>query len=363
MSTRIIAHIDMDAFFASIESQRHPEWKGQPIIVCVFSGRTEDSGVVSSASYVARQAGVRAAMPIAQAKQKVPNGHFVPVDHAYYSHVSETVFLRLFPLSDILEIASIDEAYIDLTKKTSGSFEKAEQILRDFQTKLSSEMGLSCSIGLSSNKLVAKIASDFQKPNGFTIVKPEMIQSFLDPLPVKRLLGVGPKTEEQLHELGVQTIADLRLASLNDLVRLLGEARGNLFFTSSRGVDESSVESDRERKQHSKIWTLTSDASTFEEIFPSIGERVEELWNETAAKGQFFTQVGVIGISIRLKSFSKSKTLNVPLATREQFANEINELFQLLLDSAELPLRRVGIRVGGFAAPPKQKRLGDFFSG
>lgn len=357
---RIIVHVDMDAFFASIEALDHPEWAGQPIIVCVFSGRTEDSGVVSSASYDARQLGVRAGMPIVLAKQKCPSGHFVPVSHSRYSQLSESIFAKLWSVGSIVEVASIDEAYVDLSSRVNGSWEKAEQSLRDFQSLVKREFSLSCSVGIGPNKLVAKIASDFQKPNGFTVVRPESVSIFLDPLPVKKLLGVGPKTEEILESHSIKTVSDLRISGLSDLVSWFGSTKGQYLFFSSRGIDESPLEADRERKQHSKIWTLKQDVESFDPIRMDISLNADELWEETAGKGQYFTQVGVVGISSRMNQSSRSKTLLLPCASREQFGKELDELFPQLFDSGEIPLRRIGIRVSGFSSAPKQKRLLDF---
>jgi DNA polymerase IV (DinB-like DNA polymerase) len=357
---RIIAHLDMDAFFASIEALDHPEWSGQPIIVCVFSGRTEESGVVSSASYDARSLGVKAGMPISLAKQKCPSGHFVSVHHERYSSLSDAIFSKLWSVGSSVEVASIDEAYVDLTSRVNGSWEKAEQSMREFQSLVKKEFSLSCSVGIGPNKLVAKIASDFQKPSGFTVVLPESVSSFLDPLPVKKLLGVGPKTEEILSSHSILTVSDLRIAGLNDLVSWFGGAKGQYLFFSSRGMDESPIESNRERKQHSKIWTLKQDAASFDMNALEVSPNADELWEETVEKGQYFTQIGVLGISSRMNQSSKSKTLLLPCASREQFGKELEELFPQLFDSGDLPLRRIGIRVSGFSSAPKQKRLFDF---
>ncbi len=360
MPSRIIAHIDMDAFFASIEATKHPEWKNEPIVVCVFSGRTRDSGVVSSASYDARKMGVKAGMPIVSAKQKCSQGHFVPVQHGLYQTISEQVFVKLFPFSDSVEMASIDEAYAEITQKCQNDYELAEKKLREFQQEIKKELNLSCSVGMGPNKLVSKMASDFQKPFGLTIVKPENVQSFLDELPVKMVPGVGPKTEEELESFGIRTIRELRLFSSNELVKKFGVARGNMLFQYSRGIDESPVESERERKQHSRIWTLVNDAHSWMEVKGLVKQNADELWEETAAKGVFFVQIGVIGISSKLSQASKSKTMPLPVMSREQFFQELEALFQQLFETAQLPLRRMGIRVGGFATAPKQRRLRDF---
>ena len=357
---RIIAHIDMNAFFASVEQLSHPEWKNEPVIVCVFSGRTADSGVVSSASYDARKLGVKAGMPIVQAKQLIPKGHFVPVNHELYSKTSDQIFTQLFGFADAVEIASIDEAYADLSKKSQFDYNRAEQLLRQFQEKIKREFRLGCSIGLAPNKLVAKIASDFQKPDGFTSVQPDRVHEFLDSQPVKNLLGVGPKTQELLVEKNIHTIGELRRAGLNELVSWFGTARGNYFFHASRGIDASPLETNYEKQQRSSIWTLQRDTLEWNELKPLAQSHAQELWDETAAQGKFFTQISVIGIDIALKQTTRSTTLNVPCVSVEQLHMEMETLFHALLSSAPLPLRRMGVRVGGFASPPKQKRLSEF---
>ncbi len=265
----------------------------------------------------------------------------------------------MFAFADAVEIASIDEAYAELTNKCQ-SFDEAEKKLRAFQADIKKDFNLGCSIGLAPNKLVAKIASDFQKPNGFTLVERENVQSFLDALPVSKLVGVGPKTEFELREMNVKTIFDLRLQGLNDLVKRFGSARGSWLFASSRGIDESPLQPERERKQHSRIWTLVKDASSWEDVSSLVHTHAEELWTETVGKGQFFTNVGVVGVTSALAQQSKSKTLDVPFSSREQFSHELENLFRLLMDSPLQSWRRLGIRVSGFASPPKQKRLGDF---
>ncbi|QQR92334.1 MAG: DNA polymerase IV [Candidatus Iainarchaeum archaeon] len=358
---RIVAHVDMNAFFAAIEQNAHPEWKNEPIVVCVFSGRTLDSGVVSSASYDARKLGVRAGMPIVQAKQLCAKGHFVPVNHTLYGQISDQIFTRLFAYGDAVEMASIDEAYADLTQKTQGDYAHAERLMREFQQKIQKEFNLGCSVGIAPNKLLAKIASDFQKPNGFTIVKPESVQSFLDPLPVKSLLGIGPKTEQQLVEKNIHTIAQLRACGAGELVALFGAARGQYFFHASRGIDESPLETNYEKQQRSSIWTLQRDTQDWNELRALVREKALELWDETAAQGKFFTQISVVGVDIALKQMTRSTTLNVACVSSEQLFSEVEQLFQSLLSNAPLPLRRVGLRVGGFASPPKQKRLNEFF--
>ncbi|MEK6970912.1 MAG: DNA polymerase IV [archaeon] len=360
LPSRIIGHVDMDAFFASVERMDHPEWRDDPIIVCVYSGRTPDSGVVSSASYTARQLGIKAGMPIAGAQSLCPAGHFVPVHHERYSSLSGDIFSKLVGVGSIVEVASIDEAYVDLSSRVHGSWAEAEGTMRDFQSLIQKEFSLSCSVGLGPSKLVAKIASDFKKPGGFTSVPPEEVPRFLDPLPVKCLMGVGPKTEEELASHSIRTVAELRTTGLDVLVSSFGSAKGQHLFFSSRGMDDSPVIAHREPKQHSRIWTLAQDAGSYDPVSLGVYSNADALWEESAGNGQFFNQVGVVGISSRMGQSSKTKSLSLPCSSPEQFRAELDELFRLLFESADLPLRRIGIRVGSFSSAIKQRRLSDF---
>ncbi|MFH0970754.1 MAG: DNA polymerase IV [Candidatus Diapherotrites archaeon] len=359
MPSRIIAHVDMDAFFASIEKRDHPEWN-TPVIVCVYSGRTPTSGVVSSACYDARKYGVKAGMPIAHAQTLCPDGRFVPVNHEKYMRVSDELFTRLVSYTDGIELASIDEAYAELTTTCKGDYSVAQKKMQDFQSSVVKETQLTCSIGIAPNKRVAKIASDFQKPSGLTSVLPENVTLFLDPLPIKSLMGVGPKMKELLEEKGIHTILDIRHTPLSELIRCVGKAKGEYLLASSRGIDESPLQTSKEKKQHSRICTLPYDMSEWGEIKQFVLLLCEEIWATTASKGQFFTHVSVHGITSHLVPLSKSKSLVVPCATREQFMQEVESLGMELCDSSSFSFRRIGIRVDGFASIPKQKRLFDF---
>lgn len=193
--------VDLDYFFAQCEERRNPIIRDKPVVVCVFSGRSEDSGAVSTANYVAREYGVKSGIPIFLAKKKLENADavFLPVDHEFYDQVSDRIMTILKGYADSFEQVGVDEAYLDISQKTGGDFDVAKELARKIKTDVKSQEGISCSVGIGSNKLVAKIASDIQKPDGLTAVRAEEVEGFLAPLAVDRLIGVGRKTSERMQ--------------------------------------------------------------------------------------------------------------------------------------------------------------------
>ncbi|MGC1709439.1 MAG: DNA polymerase IV, partial [Nitrosotalea sp.] len=188
MSQRVVFHIDFDYFYAQCEELRNPELKTKPVAVCVFSDRGGDSGAIATANYIARRYGVKSGMPIKFAKTKLKGileAAFLPTDFDYYSEVSENVMNLIRKYADVFEYIGRDEAYLDVTKRTEGNFAKASHLAQQLKNSIRSNTKLSSTVGVSTNKLVSKIASDFKKPDGLTVVEPDKIESFLDSLPIK----------------------------------------------------------------------------------------------------------------------------------------------------------------------------------
>ena len=257
--------MDMDAFYAAIEQRDHPELQGRPVVVGADPRGGTGRGVVSTASYEARRFGVRSAMPISQAFKLCPTGVFVPVRMERYLEVSEQVMAILGRFSDLLEPVSIDEAFLDVTgeRRLLGS---SEQIARAVKTAIHAETRLTASVGVAASKLVAKIASDVHKPDGLTVVPRGKEAEFLAPLPVRRLWGVGPKTEERLLVLGVRTIGDLARADPARLERRVG-THGLDLITLARGVDDRPVNAGAwEAKSVGQERTYLEDTSDLETL-------------------------------------------------------------------------------------------------
>jgi nucleotidyltransferase/DNA polymerase involved in DNA repair len=219
---RSIIHVDMDAFYASIEQLDHPEYKGKPVIVGADPKSGQGRGVVAACSYEARKFGIRSALPISRAWKLCPHGVYVRPRMERYAEVSRGIMEIFRRFTDLVEPLSIDEAFLDITGSTS-LLGPSEQIARSIKEEIRKTIGLNASVGLAPNKFLAKIASDLKKPDAFVVVAEKNIEAFLADLPISRLWGVGPKTEQRLHEMGFRTIRQIRDAGREKLVQRLGK--------------------------------------------------------------------------------------------------------------------------------------------
>ena len=236
---RMIFHFDMDHFFAAVEEREHPELKGKPVIVGADPKAGAGRGVVSTSNYQARKFGVRSGMPISRAWKLCPEAVYLPVNYELYVKASNEIMDILRKHADKFEQWGIDEAFLDVTSRVND-YASAEALAKHIKDEIYATEKLTCSVGISSNKLVAKIASDFQKPDGLTIVKQEDVERFLAPLPVRRLLWVGRKTGLKLENMGIRTIGDLARCDPSVLADAFGEL-GKQLHMMARGVDSSEV--------------------------------------------------------------------------------------------------------------------------
>src|SRR5215510_4312935 len=243
----------MDAFYAAVEAQRNPSLRDRPLVVGADPKDGHGRGVVTAASYTARRYGIRSALPISRAwrlaeaarRRGEPETIFVRDDHELYREVSARIMAILAAAGDAFQKTSVDEAYLELS--SLGSFEAAVERARWLKAEIVKQEGLSASVGIGPNKLIAKIASDFQKPDGLTVVRPDEVQRLLDPLRIRVIPGIGPKTERLLQERRIRTIADLRALERAQLAEWLGRW-GEDLFAKARGLSESAVSNDRVRK-------------------------------------------------------------------------------------------------------------------
>ncbi len=255
VAMRRILHIDMDAFFSSVEQKRHPELIGKPVIIG-GGGDPTKRGVVSTASYEARKFGIHSAMPLRTAYNLCPNAIFLPVDYEEYSRVSKKFKAVLEEFTQTIEDVGIDEVFLDI----SSINRPPEDIAKEIKKRIKEETDLNCSIGIAPNKLLAKIASDLDKPDGLTIITEEDIEKRIWPLPVRKLWGVGPKTQTYLKEkMGIKTIGELATLPLERLLGELGQSYGNYLYEASRGIDESLLVTHWEPKSISKETTFQRD--------------------------------------------------------------------------------------------------------
>lgn len=356
---RIILHVDMDYFFAQCEEKMHPELKGKPVVICVYSGRTEESGAVSTSNYEARKLGVGAGIPISRAKKLAPDAVFLPVNMELYRSISDEVMEMLRSYCDVLEKESVDEAYCDITGKISD-FEGAKLLAARIKEEIKQKIGLTCSIGIAPNKLVAKIASDFRKPDGLTVVKPEDVFEFLAPLEVTDLIGVGKKTGERLNELGVKTIGELSGLSAEMLLHEFGQAKGAWLKQASQGTDYSEVEEREGTEQIGRITTLKEDTGDLNVILDAIDELSEDVHKKLEARKLGFKSVTFVAISTDFKLRTKTHMLSSPSKDLDAVKENAHRLAKLFLAEHPATLRRVGVRVANLMEERGQKTLGEF---
>jgi DNA polymerase IV (DinB-like DNA polymerase) len=363
LSSRVVMLVDLDYFFAQAEEIRNPAIRDKPVVVCVYSGRSEDSGAVSTSNYIARGYGVKSGMPIIQAKRKLENieAVFLPVDHVYYDQVSKKVMDVLRSYADGFEQVGVDEAFVEETKSTEGDFEKARSLAQAIKDKVRAQLGLSCSIGVGPNKLVSKVAADEEKPNGLTIIKPEEVEHFLFPLPVRRLIGVGVKTEERMRDMGINTIGDLAKFDVQRLIDIFGKKLGTYFHNAAQGLDDDPVEEKGEAESFSRIATLKQDSHDLALVLEKADQLCEEIHITLVQQKLSFKTVGIVAFMKDLTVYSRSKTLENQTNAIEIMRQTVKELYAKLLSEVQFDVRRVGVKVSGFAREQKgQKRLTSF---
>jgi len=286
---RAIVHLDMDAFFAAVEVLERPELAGKPVLV---GGRPEERGVVSAASYPARAFGVHSAMPMARALALCPQAIVLPPRHHLYQEYSQRVMEILRQASPVVEQVSIDEAYLDLTAQVMA-WEAAIEVARQLQGRVRDEVGLSASLGVATNKLVAKVASARDKPGGLTVVRPGEEATFLAPLPVHVLWGVGPVTAQRLAEMGVTTVGDLARLPEEELRARFGR-RGIEMAHQAQGIDERPVVTEYARKSLSQETTFVRDLRDAETLR-------RQLWQLSQGVGQQLKEAGLAARTVALK--------------------------------------------------------------
>jgi len=334
-------------------------------VVCVYSGRGQDGGAVTTANYVARGFGVKSGMPITFAKEalKGQEAVFLPVNHELYERISQNIMDILRTYATSFEQVSIDEAFLDVTQRVKGDFEAAARLALEIKSEILAKERLTCSIGIGPNKLIAKQASDFQKPNGLTVVKPEEVKKFLYGLPVGKLYGVGKKTERILNELGVKTVEDLAGYDTGRLTDLFGRKLGVYFHRAAQGLDDEPVQERQGVEQMSRIATLKEDTSDREVILAEVLRLSEEVYKRTVEENLNFGSVGIIAVMDDMSTHTKSRTLEIPGETAKALSATAEKLLDALLkEKGELKVRRIGVKVANLTAKGKQRVLHEFLN-
>src|SRR3989344_4481865 len=340
---RIILHLDLDAFFASCEEVRKQELRGRPVVIGADPKDGKGRGVVSTCNYEARKFGIHSAMPISWAFRACPHAIFLPVDMRYYMETSVRIMQQArekFPECKF-ELASIDEVTFDVS--TFG-FDGAEKLAREFKKELKKKEGLTCSIGLGPNALVAKIASDFQKPDGLTPVKPHEVKMFLYPLHVRKLPGVGPKMEEALKALGVETIGQIQNYDKAKLAKVFGK-NGEYLHLEAQGKSDREIGGEWKGKGISRQATFEEDTSSQERILAALDALVEEVLEDAReSKTRFKTII----VKVRYENFethTRQKKFRSPVLEKDAkiWARELMKGFLKIGRGVRL----IGFGVGG----------------
>ncbi len=333
-----IIHVDMDAFFASVEKLDNPDLKDKPVIVGGLGRR----GVVATASYEARKYGPRSAMPISKAKKLCPDGIYLPPRFERYQKVSRNIREIFLSYTPKVEAISLDEAFLDVTETVSNfasAITKARKIKREIEEKI----GLTCSLGIAPNKFLAKLSSEMQKPDGFTIIRKNEIDNVLKDLAVSKIWGVGKVSEEKLHNMGIQTIGDLRKIPRNKLRRAFGKQGENLYRL-ARGIDESPVVSHHPVKSISQEITFDEDIKDPEKIKTFLGRLSEEV-GSTLRKDKF--RAKTVKIKVRFSDFTtitRQISLDIPINSTEIIRNLAKKLFEKRVIK-EQAIRLIGVGV------------------
>jgi DNA polymerase-4 len=326
---RKIIHIDMDAFYASVEQRDNPELRGKPVAV----GYGQARGVVAAASYEARKFGVYSAMPSVTAKRKCPDLIFVPPRFDVYKSVSKQIH-EIFALhTKMIEPLSLDEAYLDVTENLQGIV-SATYIAEDIRAKIREQTGLTASAGISYNKFLAKLASDHRKPDGLFVITPAMGPAFAEALPVKKFHGVGPATASKMHSLNIETGLDLKAQTLPFLQHHFGKA-GRYYYWIARGVDERQVSPDRARKSIGAETTFMQDIHDRESAIKELLPLIDKLWRHctsTSIRGKTVT------LKVKYADFqqvTRSRTSEAPLSTQKELEQMSFDLLDVIFPSAK----------------------------
>ncbi|MEA1945529.1 MAG: DNA polymerase IV [Euryarchaeota archaeon] len=335
----MILLVDMDSFFSSIEVVEHPELAGLSVVVGADPKEGSGRGVVSTCSYEARGYGIHSGMPISRAYRLCPDARFLPVNMPLYQSVSGRIMKVLRRYADKFQKVSIDEAFLDIT---TDNFEDAVRIAQNIKEEILDKEKLTCSIGIGPNKLVAKIASDIRKPDGLTIVRPDEVRDFLDPMPAKRIPGIGKKTEKTLKSMEIETIRELREYDVKELVLRFGKW-GYQMHALAYGIDEREVKEDSAVKSIGREVTFEEDTSDSGVIHDSIDILADETHTALVKAGYLFRTVSV---KVRFEDFdthTRAKSIGFLSSDPELIKNLSKKLIDEFIGKKKI--RLIGVRL------------------
>lgn len=344
MSGRKIVHVDMDAFYASVEQRDFPQLRGKPVVVAWRGKRS----VVCAASYEARRFGVHSAMAASLAERHCPEAVFIPPDFTRYRAVSQAVREIFLRHTDLIEPLSLDEAYLDVTVNKTG-VATATKVASLIRQQIREEINLTASAGVAPNKFLAKIASDWRKPNGLFVIQPAEVEEFLTPLPLGRIPGVGSVTEEKLAKLGLRTVGELRTRPLEDLQSQFGRY-GQRLYELARGIDETPVVPNRPVKSISAEDTFEQDV-LLAETEPMIRSLAEKAWLASRKESRIAHTVVLKLKTAEFRVLTRSQTPPSPPASSEELARIALSLLDKVGTDPRQRFRLVGVGLGNFRDP------------
>ena len=354
---RTVLHVDMDAFYAAVEQRDHPEIRGKPVIVGSDPKSGKGRGIVATCSYEARKFGVRSAQPISQAWKLCPGGIYIRPDMDKYGRVSACIMTILMGFSDLVEQVSIDEAFLDVTG-SMRIFGSGTEIAKKIKDRIHSELQLTASIGVATNKFIAKVASDLEKPDGLVVVQPGSEEQFLAPLPIGRLWGVGGKTESRLKSLGFHHIGELARLSRTRLSEILGK-NGEHLWQLSQGVDDRPVVPADGRKSIGHETTFERDVKDTDILHDTLLELSEKVTQRLRAHGARARTVTIKFREADFTTYTRRTTLNEPVDTSEKLFPVALSLLNSLAPSGKF-VRLIGVYAGNLEVGTAREQLSLF---
>jgi DNA polymerase-4 len=346
--SRKIIHIDMDAYYAAVEQRDHPEYRGKPVVV---GGSPNSRAVVCTSSYEARKFGIKSAMPCSQAYRLCPSAIFVAPRFSAYKKVTHEIHQIFYEYTDLVEPLSLDEAFLDVTHNKKG-MASATHIAQEILARIKNDLGLSASAGVSAQKFLAKIASDFKKPGGLTVIPPQQVAVFVDALPIGKFFGVGKVTEQKMFGLGIKTGKDLKNFPLEQLKQYFGKS-ALFYYEMAHGIDRREVVAHWERKSLSAETTFredTRDVTTLTAYLKEVALEVQQRLKKSNLQGRTIT------LKVRYSNFARvTRSITLPQLTDDADILFLHAQKMLVTtDVVNLGARLIGVGVSGFTAePPK----------
>jgi len=338
---RKIIHIDMDAFYASVEQRDNPKLKGKPVVV---GGPPNSRGVVSTCSYEARKYGIRSAMPSSQAFRLCPHAVFIS-HHNFNKYIEASHIIRniFYSYTDLVEPLSLDEAYLDVTENKVCN-PSATRIAEEIRNRIFEKTSLTASAGVSYNKFIAKIASDIQKPDGLTLIKPEEALNFLEKLPIGKFWGIGKKTEERMKSMGISTGLDLKKLEMYELIEYFGKS-GSYYYNAVRGIDHRPVEPERTRKSLGREHTFSKDITREDEIMGELKEISSQIEEDLKKQNLWGRQLTLKVKYHDFKLCTRSIQCRGSIRTKDEILSLMPELLKKT-SAGSIPVRLLGISLG-----------------